>query len=158
AQYSAAGLLFNELLQRQLHRLAALSTAGDGFGEFHVVDAGGEIGERDGFAFEDGLYELGLDAPVAGFIGGDGDFLRFFIVAGVALPSAKSGNAIVGQVIVQNAFGAVQMDAHVLTERRHAAEVINGPRAALQHGEGLYAVGSADLAANAAFRIDARGN
>ena len=67
---SEAGV--GEFLEGKGYRHLMAGTAGDGFGELHVADAGGEVGVRDRTLTQDRCHEVVLDTPAAFQLSGTG--------------------------------------------------------------------------------------
>src|SRR5207249_1049802 len=69
-----------EFFERQLDGRALLSAPRDGFREFHVAHAGGEVGEAHRSALTDRVHKISLDAPTAGFLFRDGNLIELVLL------------------------------------------------------------------------------
>src|SRR5438045_1236099 len=91
------------------------------------------------------IDEVGPDLPGASLLGGNRNlFQRLAIGAAQALAPACAVKAIVKQVVVQDTTAARKPNTHPLSERRHAAAVVDRSGAVFDDGEDLDAVWSAD--------------
>src|SRR5262249_26261634 len=136
--------------ERQINRLFALGAQRDGFGEFHVRDAGGNVRELNRAAGAAGIAEFRPNRPAA---------YRFVWVADfgqlrAAFLACSAVDAVLREIVVQDAFGSKKADVHAAANGRGAAEVIAGAGAVGEHGQDLHAVRRANRPAHAALRID----
>ena len=72
--------------------------------------------------------------------------------------AAAAPNPVLDEIVEQDAFAAVKVNARVLAELGNAAEVIGGAGAVWHDGQDLDAVGGADGPAHAALWIDPGSN
>ena len=78
--------------------------AGDGLGELHVPDAGGEVGAGDGALAADRGDEVGLDPPAAAELLGDRQHLQPGVLA------AAADDLVAGQLVDERPLAAVHRD------------------------------------------------
>src|SRR5271157_6610070 len=98
-------------------------TAGHGFGELHVADAGGEAGVRDGTLTQNRGHEVVLDTPAAFQLVGYREKLQCLI-----RPPGTT-DLVPEEVVDQGALTAVQGRRHRLLVPEHCAQAIDRPEA-----------------------------